>query len=41
MRKLRNKGEEITKRNAEKENLKLRLTLSKKSNIFSYVIGLE
>ena len=33
MRKLRNKEEEITKRNAEKENLKLRLTLSKKSNI--------
>ena len=33
MRKLSDKEEEITKANTEKENLKLRLTLSKKSNI--------
>ena len=33
MRKLSDKEEEITKANTEKENLKLRLTLYKKSNI--------
>ncbi len=32
-RKLRNLKKDITKINTEKENLKLRLTLSKKSNI--------